>query len=675
MFHWRFFYGQRSLSYRKDIDLKKRSEVSQNSKRGYTVHRMSMICVIAPYRKLKEIADSLAPSSSIPIKAVVGDLGAGLALARDAVAEESIIVSRGGTAKLIRETLHVDVIEIGISQFDLIRTLKPYIGANKRIAVAGFRALTEYAENLCKILDIPADFMPVDDEAEMPACIERARHMDISCLIGDMVAVRSASGLGVPLSLIESGPDAVAEAIEKAASIARGLLFRQTSDLRMGAVLNTVREGIIAVDRAGIVTHVNSMARDLLGPEAMAGIPAESILPGNYVDRAMTKRHDAFGMLVELKGHRAALNVTPIVSRESVEGAVVVIQEIGKIQDMEKKVRRQLNAGGLVAKYRFEDMASHSPVMCSCLSVARQYARSASAILIYGETGTGKERLAQSIHNESPMRDGPFVAINCGALPPSLLESELFGYVEGAFTGAGRGGKTGLFELAHGGTIFLDEINELDVQLQGKLLRVIQEHEVMRVGGIKVIPVSFRLIAASNIPLKDEMERGKIRGDLYYRLNVLDIRLPPLRERPEDIVPMFKDFVLECALRDGDSQPPSLPPEFFLEVLRAHSWPGNIRELENVAEKWTVLRRLLDAESAASLVLKSFTGLANAQATPGETISKSLASGEPILYSGSLDEITSRIIRTVLDEEDGNISRAARRLGIDRQTLRKKLGM
>ena len=394
--------------------------------------------------------------------------------------------------------MKVDVIEIGISQLDLMRTLKPYIGAKKRIAVAGFRALTEHAENLCKILDIPADFLPIDDEAEMPACIERVHRMDVSCLIGDMVAVRSAGDLGIPLSLIESGPDAVAEAIDKAATVARSLMFRQTSDLRMGAVLNTVREGIIAVDRAGIVTHVNSAACDLLGAAAKVGIPADLIVPGNYIDRAMSERHEVFGMLVELKDRRAALNVTPIVSRDSVEGAVVVLQEVGKIQDMEKKVRRQLNARGLVAKYRFEDMASHSPVMCSCLSVARQYARSASAILIYGETGTGKERLAQSIHNESTMRDGPFVAINCGALPSSLLESELFGYEEGAFTGAGRGGKTGLFELAHGGTIFLDEINELDVQLQGKLLRVIQEHEVMRVGGIKVIPVSFRLIAASN---------------------------------------------------------------------------------------------------------------------------------------------------------------------------------
>jgi len=424
------------------------------------------------------------------------------------------------------------------------------------------------------------------------------------------------------------------------------------------------------VDRSGLITHINSTAKDLLGHQIAVGVSAETVLPGKYIARAMTERKEAFGRLLEIGGHRTALNVTPIVARDSVEGAVIVLQKVAQIQDIEKKVRRQLSAGELVAKYHFEDMASESPAMCACLGVARQYARSASAILIYGETGTGKERLAQSIHNESPVRDGPFVAINCGALPPSLLESELFGYVEGAFTGAGRGGKMGLFELAHGGTIFLDEINELDVQLQGKLLRVIQEREVMRVGGVKVIPVSFRLIAASNVPLQEEMEKGKIRRDLFYRLNVLDIRLPPLRERPEDIEQLFASFTRECAMRDGDTVPP--PSECFLQALKVHKWPGNVRELENVAEKWTVLRRLLDAEEEAALTLESFGGH---EACGSDSASGGFGGVGGDWCSGSLEAITRRAALAVLDEEGGNISRAARRLGIDRQTLRKHISL
>jgi transcriptional regulator with PAS, ATPase and Fis domain len=591
-------------------------------------------------------------------------------------------VSRGGTAKLIRETLGVEVIEIGISQLDLLRVLKPHIGGKRPVAVAGFRTLTEKAQSLCSILDIPSIILPVDDESEMPERIERVKGMDLACFIGDMIALRSAEGIAAPLALIESGPDAVRVALEKAAIVSRSLMFRRESDLRLGVVLNTVRDAIVAVDRDGIMTHINRTARALLGPEALEGLPADTILPDRDIRRAMAERREAFGNLVEVGGRSAALDVTPIVSRDSVEGAVVVLQEIGKLQDTEKKVRRQLHAKGLFAKYQFDDIAARSPAMRECLDIARYYARSVGAILIYGETGAGKERLAQSIHNGSPVRDGPFVAINCGALPPTLLESELFGYEEGAFTGAGKGGKAGLFELAHGGTIFLDEINELDVQLQGKLLRVLQEREVMRVGGIKVIPVSFRLIAASNIPLKDEMERGRIRRDLFYRLDVLDIRIPPLRERVEDIEPLFRGFVDQCAARDGDTGPQPEPPEELLETLESHSWPGNVRELENVAEKWTVLRRLLPAADAARMAIESFApqplperGPREERPMPVERQSHGPAerSGPEAPYSGSLEEIVVRAAKAVFEEEEQNLSRAARRLGIDRQTLKKKL--
>lgn len=641
-------------------------------KSGYTNSRLPMIVLIAPYLKLKQIADSLVDRYPIPIKTVVGDLSEGLALAREAVSEDAILVSRGGTAKLIREVLGIDVIEIGVSYLDLVSTLKPYMGGRKRIAVAGFRALIDYAESVCKVLDIQAEYLPVDDEVEMPDRIRQVRCMDVACLVGDMVAVRSAKDLGLPLALIESGSEAVAEALDKAALVARSLSFRWASDLRLGAVLNTVKEGIIAVDQTGQITHINRTAKELLGKSASVGLLAETILPGKYISQAMTERREISGRLWELEQHRAVLNITPILSRDSVEGAVIVLQEVAKIQDIEKKVRRQLSAGKLVAKYRFEDMASQSPAMCACLSIAKQYAHSTSVILIYGETGTGKERLAQSIHNESPVRDGPFVAINCGALPPTLLESELFGYEEGAFTGAGRGGKMGLFELSHGGTIFLDEINQLDVQLQGKLLRVIQEREVMRVGGLKVIPVNFRLIAASNVPLQEEMERGKIRRDLFYRLNVLDIRLPPLRERLEDIEQLFLSFVKQCALRDSHDEPPC-PPEYFIKALKEYDWPGNVRELENIAEKWTVLCRLLDADTASDKVLSSIP-IANKKKFC-DTVSGYSDLLSSVQYSGTLDEIIYHILKTVLVEEGGNISRTAKRLGINRQTVKNRLGL
>lgn len=628
-----------------------------------------MIHVIAPYPKMKEIAESLAPSFSVPISCVVGDLGAGLELAREALSEDAIIVSRGGTAKLIRETLGIEVIEIGISHSDLLRILKPYIGSTKPVAVVGFRSLTGQAESFCHALGIPSVTLSVDYNAEVPGRVEKLRNMDLACLIGDMVALRTAANLNIPLAFIESGVDAIREALEKAQVISKALAMRKESDLRLGTVLNSVRDAIVAVDKSGTITHINKTARKLLGSGARVGANSAEIIPGQDISRALADRAGASGTLIETQGFRAAMDVTPIVAGNTVQGAVAVLQDVEKIQDMEKKVRKQLHAKGLFAKYRFSDIESKSPAMKEAIGMAREYAKSSGSILIYGETGTGKERLAQGIHNASGVQDGPFVAINCGALPPTLLESELFGYEEGAFTGALRGGKAGLFELAHGGTIFLDEINELDVQLQGKLLRVLQEREVMRVGGLKVTPVSFRLIAASNLPLKTEIARGAFRDDLYYRVSVLDIRIPPLREHVEDIEPLFDSFVRQACGRDCETLPPAPPREFFAGLGR-HAWPGNIRELENIAEKWTVLVRLHGLERACALALDS---LGTAAGGTDRVARGTQVQGGTQVQNSTLDEIVAKVIRDTLQAEDGNISRAARRLGIDRQTLRKRM--
>jgi len=622
----------------------------------------NMILFIAPYEKLKETADQLVSRYDIPIKTVVGDLGAGLEAARAAVSDGSIVVSRGGTAKLIRESLGIDVIEIGVSLYDLLHILRPFIGGSRRVAVVGFRGLTDSARELCRILEIPAVFLPVDEEREIPDRIEAVAGMDIDCLIGDMVSIRSAGKVAAELHLIESGAAAVAEALDKAAIVARSVLSRRESDLRIRAVINSVQDGIVSVGRDGVVESANRKARELNGGADLRGLPLESAIPGLDLKRIMAEGRDVSGKVVELNGHRTVANVAPIVVGGQCEGAVAVLQEIGKIQDIEKKVRKQLYLKGFFAKHRFSDIRADSPVMRRCVEIARQYARSTSSIVVFGETGTGKELLAQSIHNESPVRDGPFVALNCGALPPTLLESELFGYVEGAFTGAVKGGKAGLFELAHGGTIFLDEINELDIQLQNKLLRVLQEREVMRLGDAKVIPVAVRVVVASNVPLQEEIAHGRIRADLFYRLNVLDVTIPPLRERTEDILPLFRDFLGAFARRSGDGPPPV--PRDFERTLQACAWPGNVRELENAAEKYAVLCGLLDPEAAAAVVSESLRAARDEGSCPDSSEEA---------FSGTLEEIEKRVVRRVYDEEQGNVSRAAKRLGVDRQTLRKRL--
>ena len=237
-----------------------------------------------------------------------------------------------------------------------------------------------------------------------------------------------------------------------------------------------------------------------------------------------------------------------------------------------------------MTKHAFGDIQTVNKDMKSVLSMAKEYAKTDFTVMLYGESGTGKEMFAQSIHNASSRKAVPFVAVNCAALSENLLESEMFGYVEGAFTGAKKGGKQGLFELAHKGTIFLDEVNSMPLKIQSKLLRVIEEKEVMRLGSDYVIPLDVRIIVASNEELIDKVNRGEFRSDLFYRLSVLEILIPPLSKRPDDIIPLFKNF-----LRDNGIRNIEIPKE-FQDKLKNHLWKGNVRELKSIAERYSILK-------------------------------------------------------------------------------------
>jgi len=236
-------------------------------------------------------------------------------------------------------------------------------------------------------------------------------------------------------------------------------------------------------------------------------------------------------------------NISLIEMDGEINGVLCTFQDITKLQSMEKKIRFELNKKGMTAKYNFSNLIAKDQIMKVTIAKAMQIGMSDSTALLYGESGTGKEMLAQSIHNISKRKDDPFVAVNCAALTESLLESELFGYEEGAFTGARKGGKPGLFELAHGGTLFLDEINSMPINLQTKLLRVLEEKEVMRIGSDYVIPLDVRILAAANENLKVKINNGSFRSDLFYRLSILELYIPPLRKRKLDIMPLFKNFI------------------------------------------------------------------------------------------------------------------------------------
>jgi two-component system, NtrC family, response regulator HydG len=321
-----------------------------------------------------------------------------------------------------------------------------------------------------------------------------------------------------------------------------------------------------------------------------------------------------------------------------------------EVQQLRRAVREE---------YSFHQILGKSKSMREVFDLIRRVADSQTNVLITGESGTGKELAAKAIHFNSDRRGGPFVPVNCAAIPEALLESELFGHVKGAFTDA-RGDKRGLFEEAHGGTLFLDEISELPVMLQAKILRAIQEKEIRRVGSTKSIAVDVRIIAATNLALAEEVKAKRFREDLYYRLNVIEIRMPPLRERREDIPLLVDAFLKKCA-EAGKKSVKGLA-ESALAMLMEYPWPGNVRELENVIERAVTLTR--GEKVAPDDLPPAIHGSRGDRKVIDEAADRTLP----------LDEVEKEYILRILEKTGGNKYQAAQLLGIDRKTLYRKLG-
>jgi transcriptional regulator with PAS, ATPase and Fis domain len=320
--------------------------------------------------------------------------------------------------------------------------------------------------------------------------------------------------------------------------------------------------------------------------ELVPGIPFERALAGQEVDYT----------LVKIDSRDVSIKVVPVTVGRKTRGALAIINKFEDKERSQHRLRSQLLGKGHRARYTFEHILTRNEDFIELKNLARKKARSDASVLIIGETGTGKELFAHAIHNASRRKEWQFVTVNCAALPESLLESELFGYEEGAFTGARRGGKPGLFELAHQGTIFLDEIGEMDLNLQTRLLRVLESREVMRIGGDSMIHIDIRIIAATNKDLWKLVETGGFRRDLYYRLNALPIQVPPLRERRDDIL-----FLLEHLKRQvGVELAMTAEAE---GLLVRYPWHGNVRELKNCAEYLAFLeKRTIEARDLAPIL-------------------------------------------------------------------------
>lgn len=502
-----------------------------------------------------------------------------------------VIIARGFTAHTLKRR-KIPCVELKTTGYDVLAAVKTCLNQwdVKRIAVVGAFNMVYGAEQVNQVYPgLRVSCYAEDDEIMLKTAVLRAKEDGNQVIVGGYSTVELAKQCDVPAVMIRSGREAVNQAITEALALAAVTVYEREKRDEIASIMNYSFQGIISVNRKGMITLANSCCYSYMKErkEPLTGADIRDVFPGIRIEEVIHQKKKILSEVCDCSGRPVMVNCVPVSGESQDFGAVITFQGTEQIQAEEGKLRKRIYSTGFTAKYDFTHILYKSSVMEKLIQTAEKYSYADSNILIHGETGTGKELFAQSIHNSSPRRKYPFVAINCAALPENLLESELFGYVEGAFTGAARGGKMGFFEIAHRGTIFLDEIGDISPKLQSRLLRVLQEREIVRLGNDTVIPIDVRVICATNRNLRQEVEQGNFRRDLLYRLDVLELHIPPLRERRQDIPYLVRKMtgfehertgcVLEKISEEG------------MELLKRHDWPGNVREIRNFCERICIL--------------------------------------------------------------------------------------
>ena len=498
---------------------------------------------------------------------------------------------------------------------------------------------------------------------------ENPKHKDWSCYAAPILHGNEVIGV---FCLTEYNKNLNENALGMVLASAKGIenqikhqqksLIIEEQNKYQNAIVESISEGFLTIDKHGIVTYINDKGAKLLAVnrKTCIGKYIGEIVPFKPIilevletKKGYTDREYVLENRVGTKMHLLK-TATPIRDENGeIIGVIDIFKEIKNVKKIVNKIV------GARANFTFEDIIGKNPKFLESIRMAKMASQSSSNILIQGESGTGKELFAHSIHNESSRKNGPFVAINCAAIPMELIESELFGYAEGSFTGGIKGGRPGKFELANGGTLFLDEIGEMPISIQPKLLRVLQDGKVVRVGGDNVFDVDVRIIAATNKRLEEECENNTFRWDMYYRLNVVTINIPSLRERKEDIRETAYYLMGKINARLG-TEIKGISDK-AMKLLENYNWKGNVRELENVIERAI---NICTADELDTTHLPRSFDILEKEDNP---IDKEL------VEMLSLQEMENNFITKILKQCNGNISQAAKVLNITRNTLYNKI--
>jgi transcriptional regulator with PAS, ATPase and Fis domain len=612
----------------------------------------SKIAVIVSSLKLAQLAARVTEG----IEIYNSSLDTAIPIGRDLETKRiEVVVSLGGTAAILEKNLSIPVLSIPVSAFDLMENFVEAAKYGKNIGICLYGKPVSKIDILERILQVQIRQVIYRDLETIRIGIMRAKEEGVQVFIGGNTTCQIAQEIGVPSVLISGTQETVANTIEEARKVVSIRREEREKIKRIEAILNSVSEGVVVIDKKGIVIVFNKAAEEILEMKATVGSHIDMVIPQLGLHEVLISSKTKLHCVERVGRIEIVINAIPIYLGGEVIGAIASFSDVPKVMKMEQKVRSTL-ARRFVAKYTTDNIVCESQAMQHVMGQMAQFANSDSTLLITGESGTGKELVAHSIHNLSHKKRGPFVTINCLAIPENLLESELFGHEEGAFTGAKRGGKMGLFELAHKGTIFLDEIGSISENLQASLLRVLQQKEVMRIGGDRIIPVDVRIIAATNRDLLNELSEGKVRVEFFFRLNILRLHIPPLRERKEDIPHLLTTLLNSYENKYQKKMQPLSGT--LLKKFMDYSWPGNVRELENFIERFVLMA---DKPNQYESVL--------------EYLFEDCRKTERVLFKSRADHISSTedTLQVILNKPFTKKMEVAKRLGISRTTLWRRL--
>lgn len=588
----------------------------------------------------------------------------------------SVIISRGITAKMIRAATDIPVLEAEATLFDILTSIIKAMQISKNIAFIHYEhILDEYFSSITNLFDINLKEYIYKSTSDIEKCVYEAYSDKMEVIINGYGYIQIISNkFKLPTIMYSTSTYTMKEILSRASLIryAEERQFRHENQLI--TFINEMPDGVIYLNEHNIITLINNIGKRLLNinyDQEIIGKPVSKFINNyDFMNIVKSKSHE-LGKEIDFSGNKILMRSTPIFAKEDYIGTVISFQKSSYISSLDHNVRRQNIKKGMNAVTTFKDLedTTISLEMKECIQKALQYADTDSTILITGESGTGKEMFAQSIHNASSRHNQPFVAINCAALSQNLVESELFGYEEGAFTGAKVGGKPGYFELAHNGTLFLDELGLLPLNVQVQLLRVIQERQILRIGGTKMIPINIRIIAATNSDLLSSVEKGTFRHDLYYRINVLNISIPPLRQRIDDI-PLLIQHYLTLYNAQYNKNIKSYSTD-FINTFQRHDWKGNVRELMNYIMRIVILSDS-DHLSAQDIIKSEIKLSFNNKEEKRESL-ESYDKNSVNLLPDTLKSMENEIIKWYIKKYNGNKSMVCDALNISRTTLWKKL--